>query len=134
MFSMTDVMIDALWILALAGVFATFSYTDWLRSEQKGRWRDQWGLPRFLVPLNLSLTAFCVGVALSGATTFSPDPWWQTVIWAVLAVLFGFQTFTAWRFAAVKGWETPIEEKPKVAGDGDEKRDADSAETADLPR
>ncbi len=132
MFSMTDVMIDALWILALAGVFATFSYTDWLRSERKERWREQWGLPRFLVPLNLSLTAFCVGVGLSGATAFVPDPWWQAVIWAVLAILFGFQTFTTWRFATAKGWETPIEEKPKVAGADDEKRDADSAETADL--
>lgn len=113
MFSMTDVMIDALWILALAGVFATFSYTDWLRSERKARWRDQWALPRFLVPLNGSLTAFCIGVGLSGATAYAPDPWWQTLIWAVMALLFGFQTYTAWRFAADKGWETPIEEKPR---------------------
>jgi hypothetical protein len=115
MFSMTDVMIDALWILALAGVFATFSYTDWLRHEQKGRWRTQWALPRFLVPLNGSLTAFCIGVGLSGVTAYAPDPWWQTLIWAVLAVLFGVQTYSAWRFAAANGWETPIEEK-KPAG------------------
>lgn len=113
MFSMTDVMIDALWILALAGVFATFSYTDWLRSERKQRWRDQWALPRFLVPLNGSLTAFCIGVALSGATAYAPDPWWQTLIWAVLALLFGWQTYTVWRFAVEKGWETPMEESPK---------------------
>jgi protein-S-isoprenylcysteine O-methyltransferase Ste14 len=127
MFSMTDVMIDALWILALAGVFATFSYTDWLRSEQKARWRTQWALPRFLVPLNLSLTAFCIGVALSGATSYAPDPWWQTVIWAVLAILFGVQTYTAWRFAVANGWEMPVEDKSKAADIG-EKEDANFAE------
>ncbi len=130
MFSMTDVMIDALWILALAGVFATFSYTDWLRHEQKGRWRDQWGLPRFLVPFNASLIAFCVGVGLSGAMAYAPDPWWQTTIWAVLALLFGGQTYAAWRFASTMGWETPIDGKSPTKGDH-EKQDAGFVESAE---
>lgn len=132
MFSMTDVLIDALWILALAGVFATFSYTDWLRSEQKGRWRDQWALPRFLLPLNGSLTAFCIGLALNGVTAYTPDPWWQTAIWAVLGILFGVQTYAAWHFGKENGWERAMDDRSKATA-SHEKRDADFAESVTTP-
>lgn len=111
MFTLTDVLIDALWILGLAGVFATFSYMDYLRSLQKPKigWRQMWQRPVMLTPLSVSLTLFSAGLALNGATAFQPDPLWQTAIWAVMALLFAAQSVLYWRAGRASGWNTPLD-------------------------
>lgn len=115
MISLTDVLIDALWVLGLAGVFATFSYMDYYRRLLGWRWRDAWSRPRLLAPLSLSLFVFSVGVGLNGATAFQPDPWWQTALWAVMGVLFAWQTVIYWMAGRRRGWDRPLEDESEVA-------------------
>ncbi len=102
------VLFDALWILGLAGVLATFSYLDWVRLQRGWRWRSLWDRPCFVVPLSVSLALFCVGVGLSGATSEPPDPWWQTTMWGLLALLFVVEALLYTRAARVHGWEAPV--------------------------
>ena len=90
------VFIDFLWLLGATGVLATFSYHDWKRSLFKWGWHA-WKLPGFLLPLNLSLTIFCLGLALNGVMADVTAPWWQTTIWAVMTLVFGMQAFRYWR-------------------------------------
>lgn len=104
------VFFDALWILGLAGVLATLSYTDWYRLQKGWRWRTLWDRPCFVVPLSVSLLVFCVGVALSGATAYTPDPWWQTALWALLALLFAVQAGIYARAGMRHGWDVPVGE------------------------
>ncbi|RME51539.1 MAG: hypothetical protein D6790_19840 [Caldilineae bacterium] len=115
MIDFKGVFIDALWVLGLAGVLATFSYHDWKRSQRGWRWRFVWQLPSFLLPLSLSLTLFCVGVGLSGATAYQPDPWWQTAIWGVMTLVFALQSALYWRAGRTAGWDAPMD-----AAEGDE--------------
>ncbi len=110
MFTLTDVLIDALWILGLAGVFATFSYMDYYRHLRHWRWREVWQRPLMLTPLSVSLTVFSLGLALSGATAYQPDPWWQTLIWATMTLLFGWQSVLYSRIGIKQGWSNPIED------------------------
>lgn len=111
MIDFQSVFIDALWIFGLAGVLATFSYHDWKRSFRGWGWRYTLKLPSFLLPLNLSLTVFCLGLALNGATAFVPDPWWQTAIWAVMTLVFAVQTVLYWRLGRQQGWDEPVEKE-----------------------
>lgn len=109
MFTLTDVLIDALWILGLAGVFATFSYIDYYRHLQRWRWRDAWQRPMLLMPLSLSLTIFTLGLALNGATSRPPAALWETAIWAVMMLLFAWQTLLYTQAGRRQGWSTPLD-------------------------
>jgi hypothetical protein len=109
MFTLTDVLIDALWILGLAGVFATFSYIDYYRHLRRWRWRDAWQRPCLLMPLSLSLTIFSVGLALNGVTTYQPAPWWETLVWSAMALIFAWQTFLYTQAGRRRGWDLPVE-------------------------
>jgi hypothetical protein len=111
MFTLTDVLIDALWILGLAGVFATFSYMDYYRHQRRWRWRDAWQRPCLLMPLSLSLTIFSLGVGLSGATAYQPAPWWESAVWGVMTVIFAWQTFLYTQSGRRQGWDQPMEAK-----------------------
>lgn len=108
MVSLTDVLIDALWILGLAGVFATFSYIDYYRHLRGWRWRDAWQRPCLLMPLSLSLTIFSLGLTLNDAFAHSPAPWWRTAIWLVLTLLFAWQTYSYSHAGRQIGWDAPI--------------------------
>lgn len=109
MFTLTDVLIDALWILGLAGVFATFSYIDYYRHLRRWRWRDVWQRPCLLMPLSLSLTIFSLGLALNGVTAYQSAPWWETLVWSAMALIFAWQTSLYVRAGRRKGWDQPIE-------------------------
>jgi sterol desaturase/sphingolipid hydroxylase (fatty acid hydroxylase superfamily) len=115
MFSLVDVLIDAVWVLGLAGTLATFSYIDWYRRCRNWRWRDAWNRPKMLVPLSLSLAVFCLGVALNGFTAYQPAPIWETAIWALMTLLFAAQTVIYWRHARGHGWDEPLD-GPSSAG------------------
>lgn len=99
----------ALWILGLAGVLATLSYSSWYRSLEGWRWSKMMTLPRFLSPFCISLAVFCTGMALGAAADPTPS-WWQLAAWSILA--FVFVVFAARTTLAGKhnGWDTPIEE------------------------
>jgi hypothetical protein len=109
MFSLTDVLIDALWVLGLAGLLATFSYMDWYRGLQVWRWRQTWSRPCLLAPLSLSLALFSLGLALNGYMAYQPDPWWQTALWAVMAFLFAGQSFLYGLAGSRQGWSIPVD-------------------------
>jgi hypothetical protein len=111
MFTFQDVLIDALWVLGLAGVLATFSYMSWYRDVQRWRWRRAWSVPRLLFPLCLSLTVFCVGIALNGLTSWQPAPWWESTLWSVLALLFGAQSVVYGLAGQAHGWDAPTEDR-----------------------
>ncbi len=111
MFSLQEIFIDALWIIGIAGVLATLSYMNWYRSANNWTWRQLFNLPRMLIPLCVSMEFFCIGVAVKGVLAVQPAPWWETVAWSALAVLFAIQT-VAYGIAGVRyGWDTPLEER-----------------------
>ncbi len=111
MFSLQEIFIDALWIIGIAGVLATLSYMNWYRSYSKLTWRRLFSLPRMLIPLCVSMEFFCIGVAVKGVLATPSAPWWETVAWSALAILFAVQT-VAYGIAGVRnGWDTPLEER-----------------------
>ena len=109
MFTPLSLFSDALWVMGLAGVLATFSYMAWQRGLQHWSWGHTFSLPRLLVPLCLSLFLFCAGMAVNGFIAFLPAPWWDTAAWSVLSLLFAVQLFIYLRAGRRQGWDTPIE-------------------------
>lgn len=111
MFSLQEIFIDALWIIGIAGVLATLSYMNWYRSANKWTWRRLFSLPRMLIPLCVSMEIFCIGIAVNGVLAMPPAPWWETIAWSALAVLFAVQTVAYGIAGARNGWDTPLEER-----------------------
>src|SRR4051812_4330524 len=106
-----DVLAGALWILGLAGLFATLSYMSWVRSRRLWGWRYVFSLPRMLIPFCLSLEVFCMGLAINGALAYQPAPWWEIAAWSGLALVFALQTVIYGWAGVRRGWDTPIEER-----------------------
>ena len=109
MISVPSLISDSLWVFGLAGVLATASYMNWIRSVRQWTWARTLNTPMMLAPLCFSLFLFSGGMALSGALSASPAPLWQEIAWGVLAVLFGFQTVLYARTGRRTGWDAPIE-------------------------
>ena len=105
-----SLLANILWLFGLSGVLATFSYFAWYRKLYGLTWRALWGMPRMLAPLSLSLSAFCTGMAWAGAADYQPSPWWQTIAWTVLALLFAVQFVLYVRAGRRTGWDNPVEE------------------------
>jgi hypothetical protein len=121
MFTLQEVLIDALWILGLAGLLATFSYMDWYRGIRGWKWGDMLRIPRTLFPFYLSLTILGIGLALNGLTASQLAPWWETVAWVLLS-LFCFMHAIIYSVAGrQRGWDTPTE------GKSDERRQTDES-------
>jgi hypothetical protein len=111
MISAPSLLSNSLWVLGLAGVLATFSYMSWLRGVRRWSWRYTLKTPIFLTPFTCSLFLFSGGIALTGLFSGAPTPWWQTIAWSVLTLLFGVQTLAyAWA-GRQGGWDAPIEGK-----------------------
>lgn len=104
-----SLLANILWLFGLAGVVATFSFFAWYRKQVDSSWRLLWGTPRLLAPLSLALTAFCTGMAWAGAVDIQTSPWWQTIAWSVMAVLFATQSVIYVRAGRRSGWDNPIE-------------------------
>jgi hypothetical protein len=111
MLSLQNLIINALWVLGLAGVLATLSYMSWYRSARGWRWRRVFSLPRMLIPLSVSLELFSIGLAINGLTAFQQAPWWETTAWSILALLFAVQTVIYGLAGLRHGWDTPLEER-----------------------
>ena len=111
MISAQSLFSNSLWVLGLAGVLATFSYMSWLRGVRGWSWKYTLNTPLFLAPLSLSLFVFSGGMMASGQVSIMPVPWWQSVAWGVLALLFGVQSVFYLRAGRSRGWDAPIEEQ-----------------------
>ena len=85
------VAFSALWLTGLAVLLAAFSFADYFAAQQHVRTRAVLGWPGFQAALNLGLVLFCLG--LLGTA----HPWWQQLLWALLAVAFAYQFWAAWR-------------------------------------
>jgi len=89
---------NALWILGLSIVLATWSYVSWLAARHRERvWRAM-NWPAFEVPSSAGLALFAASLAW-GATR----PW-ERVVWIVLGLLFLGQIVLGCRAAARRGW------------------------------
>ncbi len=78
---------NALWILGLSIALAGASYAGWWAAGNDGAgrrvpWRAVWGLPVFTRPFAAGLTLFCASLAWGSAR------WWETALWALLALAF----------------------------------------------
>jgi hypothetical protein len=113
MLTVQSIVVNALWIVGLAGVLATLSYTAWYRSAQGWRWRQVFSLPRMLIPLSVSLELFSIGLAINGISATPPAPWWETAAWSILALVFAVQTVIYGVAGLRYGWDTPLEERDK---------------------
>lgn len=103
MVTVLGILCNSLWILGLAGVLATLSYTNWRRqhvnlSAAEGKvkgpsWKETMQTTEFGKPISLSLFLTSVGIGASGLQATPPQPIWQTALWFVLALLFAIQFF-----------------------------------------
>ena len=99
------------WILGLAIAFAAFSYADWWRSQNRVRLRKALGLPLFLWPFSLGMTSFSLGLALIGRR------WWEVATWAVLTLLFAWQTIGYWHAGRRSGWDQSLGQTTETEDD-----------------
>jgi hypothetical protein len=104
-------LINALWVVGLAGVLASFGYMSWFRSARGWRWQRVFSLPRMLIPLSVSLELFSFGLAINGITAPQPAPWWEISAWSILALIFAVQTVIYGMAGLRYGWDTPLEER-----------------------
>jgi len=109
MITFPSLLFNSLWVLGLAGALATMSYMSWYRSERGWKWGRTLSVARTLAPLSVSLALFCSGMALSGAISAWPAPWWQTSAWGVLTLLFTIQAIQYVLLGRRISWDTPIE-------------------------
>ena len=103
MVTVLGVLCNSLWILGLAGVLATFSYTNWRRQQPNlsaadGKttdtsWKTAMQSAEFGKPVSLSMFVTSVGIGASGWQATPPQPLWQTLLWFVLALFFVAQFF-----------------------------------------
>jgi hypothetical protein len=82
---------SALWLSGLSVILAAFSFGDYIASQRHLRTRDVLSWPGYRAAFNAGLVLFCLG--LVGASHAG----WQQLLWAVLAVAFGYQTWAARR-------------------------------------
>ena len=109
MFTFQDVLIDAVWIFGLSGLLATGSYFAWYRDVRGWSWRHTLRTPRFLLSLCLSLTVFCIGVALNGVVSVQRPPMWETLVWSLLSLFLLVQSVIYGIAGDKNGWDTSME-------------------------
>ncbi len=82
----------ALWVAGLAAVLATLSHARYTAAICEDKWRLVLGRPVYERALNLSLLLFSLGMSVQTAT-----PWWQSLLWLLLAAAFAAQAWGAQR-------------------------------------
>ena len=75
----------SLWILGLGLVVAVLSFSNYLASQQKRRFRQVLEMPACQIMIDLGLVFFCLGWIGSVSST------WERIVWAVLALIFAIQ-------------------------------------------
>ena len=76
-----SVAANSLWILGLAVLLATLSYSDWKRSVEKRSLRSVLGEFTPSLCINFGLFLFCSGLLATSTT------WWETAGWGIALLL-----------------------------------------------
>jgi N-acetylglucosaminyldiphosphoundecaprenol N-acetyl-beta-D-mannosaminyltransferase len=76
----------ALWMVGLGLMLAALSFTHYLAHEEKRRFTQALQRPGLLLMLNLGLSLFCAGWAVSAPSIA------ESALWGLLALVFGIQT------------------------------------------
>lgn len=114
MFAQQDILIDALWIIGLAGVLVTAIVAVAYGNAQRQRLGQVFSQPAVLLPLCFSLTVFCSSLAFRGYRADQPAPLWETVAWGLLSLLFLSQSVFYGLSGRKRGWTTPVEGEKTV--------------------
>lgn len=75
----------ALWIAGLGLVLASLSFTHYIAYEEKRRFTQALQKPGLMLMLNLGLSLFCAGWAVSAPSIA------ESALWGLLALVFGIQ-------------------------------------------
>ncbi len=79
-----------LWIVGLAIELSVLGFVDYHAKERGERRRDLLRQPGYQIWVNFGLVLFCLGVLGSSRA------WWESVIWVLLAVAFGYYAIAAY--------------------------------------
>lgn len=82
---------NALWIFALALALATISFARWQAFQEGQKLGQVLDRANWQIPMNISGLVFCLGLAATSARL------WERVLWLVMVLLFGIQTWIAVR-------------------------------------
>lgn len=80
-----SLLVNSFWIIGLALALASLSYASWQASLNR---QKTWNIikePGYLTSFSIAALLFCAGLAGTSDTT------WETVLWAILGVLFLIQ-------------------------------------------
>ena len=94
MIDVWGVIANSLWVLGLAALLATLSWTHWVASMGKIRFRTVLRRPSIRWALDLGLVLFCAGLAATSGT------WWERALWGLLAAAWMVQAWLAGRSKA----------------------------------
>jgi hypothetical protein len=86
-----QVLFNLFWLIGLALILAAFSYTSWLAYTRAVRTGRLLGSPTFQLPFSIGPSLVSLGLVFLGRG------WLERGLWAVLAVLFAWQTWSLWR-------------------------------------
>ncbi len=84
---------NSFWIIGLAVIVATLSYSYWVAQASGERWRDQFNKKTFLMLAWTTVVFITIGLAGTAVA------WWETALWLVFLV---YAMFTLWQT-----WRTP---------------------------
>lgn len=91
---------NGLWVGGLAVALAALSVAYYSSRREGVSLRRKLGQSGFLLPFNLGLALFCLGLFMAG------ESWWERLVWAGLAVLFAAQVIWAyWERRQEVAWE-----------------------------
>ena len=77
------VFTSSLWIFGLSIVLAAFSYHHWLAGETRGRLREQFREPSWIMSFSAGMVLVGAGFGLSEGAR-----WWERVVWLIIAGAF----------------------------------------------
>jgi hypothetical protein len=80
-----------LWIVGLAVELSVLGFVDYHAKERGERRRDLLRQPGYQIWVNFGLVLFCLGVLGSSRA------WWESVIWVLLAVAFGYYAVSSYK-------------------------------------
>lgn len=81
---------NSFWLVGLAILLATLSYSYWVAQATTERWRDQFEKRGFLLPAWTAV--FLVTIGLAGTA----DTWWETALWLIFMLFALFNLWQTW--------------------------------------
>ena len=86
-----NLLANSLWILGLATLLATLSWSHWRASEENVKFRTILARRKVRQALDLGLCLFCAGLAATASS------WLERILWGVLAIAWFVQVCLAQR-------------------------------------